>query len=144
MMKCFRNKYNRKAYNNKFDELVKDRGARYFSPDSDYDFFTQMMQQLIYYDWRFHKLSYKLSDYLGRQLINMDYPKNAYCRCYTNLPARTIYIDLSDVVNDICEDLYGIFLSTTNQNGNLFIVATCILKGKHGRIMQYLHLVGYS
>lgn len=125
----------RKAYNNKFDELVKDRGARYFSPDSDYDFFTQMMQQLIYYDWRFHKLSYKLSDYLGRQLINMDYPKNAYCRCYTNLPARTIYIDLSDVVNDICEDLYGIFLSTTNQSGNLFIVATAILKGKHGRIM---------
>ncbi len=125
----------RKMYNNKFNELVKDRGLRYFSPDTDYDFFTQMMQQLIYYDWRFHKLSYKLSDYLGRQLINMDYPKNAYCRCYTNLPARTIYIDLADVVNNICEDLYGIFLTTTNKDGTLFIVATSIIKGKHGRIM---------
>lgn len=103
--------------------------------DTDYDFFTQLMQQYLYYDWRFHKLTYKVSNYLEKQLASMPFPTNALTSVFTCVPASTLYIDLSDTDQDFCNDLQGLFVTTSLVENYFSLVITGIIYGRHNRMM---------
>jgi len=130
------NKYSkvREEYYNAL-ELDKELIIMNYITDSDYDFFTLMLQQYIYYDWRFHKLTYKLSDHIGKSLASMDLPSKAVYSCLLNLPATTFCIDLTDTDIGYCKDLKMIYLTTSTNGEELNLILTPVMQGNHGRLM---------
>jgi len=113
-----------------FDDKYK---LRY--DESDVDFFNQLMMSYIYYDWRWHKYTYKVAPYLGKQLAGMDFPSNALLSCFLKIPAKTFYIDLSNVDTDIVEDLCGMFVTTQRYGDKLLIETTALVYGVTNRLL---------
>ena len=93
---------------NNFSEEVFGYSGLYH--DDVLEFSKYCVSGIIYNTWKWHKLSYKISDYMMRNFLDMEIDEIASCDCLTKVPASVFYIDTGNLGVEICKDFEGFFV----------------------------------
>lgn len=120
-----------------------------YNVESDYDFAAFLLNNLIINEWKYHKFTYRPSNFLTERLLSMTAPNEVTLKCFKRMPASTVYIDLSEVdrtlVNsNLSEDLEGMFVTVNllKEADYLSVNVVGITRGRHGRLMPLYYNFG--
>ena len=105
------------------------------------DFMRQMLQGVVYNEWKYHKLSYKVNDYLANLFIDMDLPKEINTGFIAKFPSTVFYIDMENVGERICENLKGVFVVSTSHNEVVNMQFILMIDGTQGRVLPSYHCI---
>jgi hypothetical protein len=65
----------------------------------------------------------------------MDFPDNVMIECFSKLPAKIIYIDMSQFGTDIVDDLVGMFVTVDTYKDIMTVQVISLVDGKNGRLL---------
>ena len=103
--------------------------------DTMEDFGNYVINNAALEIWKYHKLTYKVTDYIGKAFFDMKMPEILVFDYVSNVPSTCFYIDFGEVGNRICEDAVGVFMVTTKLDNTLIIEFITLIQGRHGRLM---------